>query len=49
MCVCVLRVPKNLTTPLKSLLEVGMLLCVHRDPDTCSLRPLQILRSRRST
>lgn len=24
--VCVLRVPKNLTTPLKSLLEVGMAL-----------------------
>ena len=26
VCVCVLRVPKNLTTPLKSLLEVGMAL-----------------------
>ena len=26
VCVCVLRVPKNLITPLKSLLEVGMAL-----------------------
>lgn len=49
VCVCacavdVLGVFKKMTTPLKSLVDMAELTCMHVRPDTHSLRLIQILR-----